>query len=86
MTHRCKGSLENRVSIRFTDILQELREEDKEDVTWRLFSIEEDYEYLHTYMSHVSEITYCPFCGQKLSKPHSFCYIIDGEYRKGGVD
>lgn len=66
ITHRCEGSLENEVSIRFTKQFNSLAISD-DFITWRLFKPEIDWgEYGNMYLSHVSEIKFCPFCGKEL--------------------
>ena len=65
ITHRCEGSLKNEMSIRFTTQYNSLEISD-DFVTWRLFRLETDYDYNSTYLSHVSEIKFCPFCGKEL--------------------
>ena len=67
LTHRCEGSLKNEVSIRYTNeygnfnILYDYE-------AWRLFKLETDSDYGVKYLSHISEIKFCPFCGEKLNK------------------
>ena len=65
-THRCKGSLNSRLSIRCTTPYSVRYKED--EVAWRLFSIEESDYDCSRYLSHITEINYCPFCGEKLEK------------------
>lgn len=63
-THRCKKSLENRMSIRLID--------DIEEPTWTLYNpiIEYDYDLEYDYhrLNMVCPIEYCPFCGMKLKE------------------
>ena len=66
-THRCEGSLRNGVSIRYTTKFKNYNDlYDYE--TWRLFKLVVDSEYDSKYLSHVSEIEFCPFCGKKLKE------------------
>lgn len=58
-THRCKQSLENRMSIRLID--------DIEEPAWVLFEPTLDFEYSYRYLHLVCPIEYCPFCGAKLN-------------------
>lgn len=66
ITHRCKGSLKNEVSIRFTNEYGSLEISDDFE-TWRLFK-PTDSDYGSTFLSHVSEIKFCPFCGKELKE------------------
>ena len=66
-THRCEGSLRNGVSIRYTTKFKNYNDlYDYE--AWRLFKLVVDNEYDSKYLSHVSEIEFCPFCGKKLKE------------------
>lgn len=65
ITHRCDSSLKNEMSIRFTTQYNSLEISD-DFVTWRLFRPEINYDYNSIYLSHVSEIQFCPFCGKEL--------------------
>ena len=65
ITHRCKGSLENKVSIRYTKEFQNINYL-SDYIAWRLFQLETDSDYGCAYLSHVSEIKFCPFCGKEL--------------------
>lgn len=60
ITHRCEGSLKNKVSIRYTKQFSCNIRHDYE--AWRLFKLECGEEYDNYYLSHISEINYCPFC------------------------
>lgn len=67
-THRCKQSLDANCSIRkypksSNGLMHNLMDRDGQ---WHLYSREVDFDYDVTYMSHVSKILYCPFCGEKL--------------------
>ena len=67
LTHRCEGSLKHKLSIRFSKEFNNMTiPYDFE--TWRLFELEIDADYDSKYLSHVSEINFCPFCGEKLMK------------------
>ena len=55
-THRCKGSLAERVSIRYED----------ETAAWWMFKPAHDLEWDAYYLSVVAKIDYCPFCGEEL--------------------
>ena len=64
-THRCEGSLKAKVSIRYSHRYPKWSNQG-DKVTWRLFQLEIDSEYDTKYLSHVSEIKFCPFCGEEL--------------------
>lgn len=65
-THRCEGSLNNKVSIRYTTRFSIPFDGDYE--AWRLFNLDfNDYNYSPS-LSYVCEIKYCPFCSKKLQK------------------
>ena len=64
-THRCQGSLQNRVSIRldaqkYKFSLKEIRK------GWSLWNRKHDFDYDCYLDRFVSSITFCPFCGVKL--------------------
>ena len=64
-THRCEGSLKNEVSIRYTKQYRYINAlYDYE--AWRLFKLRIDSEYDSKYLSHISEIKFCPYCGKEL--------------------
>lgn len=64
ITHRCEGSLKNQMSIRYTNQYGNFNiSYDYE--AWRLFK-PTDSDYGSTFLSHVSEIKFCPFCGKEL--------------------
>jgi len=63
-THRCNQSLNANCSIRKYQ-KSSIGRMDR-DGQWHLYSREVDFDYDVTYMSHVSKISYCPFCGEKL--------------------
>ena len=66
-THRCDGSLKNEISIRYAKKYENWNYKD-DYVAWRLFHLEHDSEWENEYLSHVTEIKYCPFCGEKLKE------------------
>lgn len=67
LAHRCKGSLKANVSIRYGYSSEFMRLQG--DIkAWRLFCYEYDYDYMSMNSHHVSEISYCPYCGEKLEK------------------
>ena len=35
---------------------------------WRLFELRIDFEYDSKYLSHISEIKFCPYCGKELEE------------------
>ena len=66
-THRCEGSLKNEVSIRYTKQYRYINAlYDYE--AWRLFKLRIDSEYDSKYLSHISEIKFCPYCGKELEE------------------
>lgn len=67
-THRCEGSLKAKVSIRFSKAFPGWNFGGGDYEAWRLFHLEYDSEYDTKYLSHVSKIDYCPFCGEKLDE------------------
>ena len=66
-THRCDGSLKNKVSIRYTKQYRYINDLCDYEA-WRLFKLQIDSEYDTKYLSHVSEIKFCPYCGKELEK------------------
>ena len=65
-THRCKGSLKAEVSIRYDYRFQLKMLRDLDYLAWRLYHYTFDGEYDCIEECHVSEIIYCPYCGEKL--------------------
>ena len=66
-THRCEGSLKNKVSIRYSKQYRHINAlYDYE--AWRLFKLRIDSEYDSKYLSHISKIKFCPYCGKKLEE------------------
>lgn len=67
ITHRCEGSLKHGVSIRFTNKFGTWKIKGDYE-TWRMFKATQcvDYVYDGYYLQHITEITYCPFCGERL--------------------
>lgn len=67
ITHRCKGSLNNRLSIRYQRPYKYVREFDP--VGWQLYQ-----NYFDTYYGVWAQrlpaqyIKYCPYCGEKLKE------------------
>lgn len=64
-THRCKGSLKSELSIRYCKQYKNWDIQGDYE-TWRLSKAEYDSEYGVKYLSNVTEIKYCPFCGEEL--------------------
>ena len=64
-THRCKDSLEARVSIRYG---KRFDWDDESTNYWRLYKNGWDSEWGSYYMEHIAVISYCPFCGEKLKE------------------
>ena len=64
-THRCEGSLKNKVSIRYTKQYRYINDLCDYEA-WRLFKLRIDSEYDTKYLSHISEIKFGPYCGKKL--------------------
>ncbi|MBQ8998149.1 MAG: hypothetical protein IJ086_05570 [Clostridium sp.] len=62
-THRCEKSLEKEVSIRFCEKFPNWDVENDVEC-WRLYK----YDLLEKYFSYITDINYCPFCGEKLDK------------------
>lgn len=66
-THRCKGSLKEKISIHYCRFMDGYNEdEDFNKLTWRLFCYRFDYDYDVYHKIHISEIEFCPYCGEKL--------------------
>ena len=66
-THRCEGSLANEVSSRYCKKFS-IIDYPGDYEAWRLFKLQIDSEYDTKYLSHVSEIKFCPYCGKELEK------------------
>ena len=67
VTHRCKGSLANHVSIRWEKRLPGL--DIKGDVyAWRGYCYVWDSDYDVYLQRHFAVIQYCPFCGKLLEE------------------
>lgn len=64
-THRCEGSLEHEVSIRYCEKYQDLYSKNDFEA-WRLFENAYDWDYDSHYPNHIAKIKYCPFCGIRL--------------------
>lgn len=67
ITHRCKGSLKEHVSIRYAYPYQwaHIHFPDEKQA-WRMITYGVDVVYIET---SNKEINFCPFCGQKLEAP-----------------
>ena len=66
-THRCEKLLKSKVSIRHNRYVENsCLDMDWNTETWRLFSYHWDNDWDCMLQHHVSEIKYCPFCGEKL--------------------
>jgi hypothetical protein len=64
-THRCEKSLKSKVSIRYNKQFPRWNiGGDKE--AWRLYHYTYNGEYDSITDCHVSEIEFCPYCGEKL--------------------
>lgn len=55
-THRCEESLAAKISIRY----------EEKTSAWWLFKPTHDLDWDTYYLSVISKIQYCPFCGEKL--------------------
>lgn len=62
ITHRCKGSLKARASIRYDDDKYLPKE-------WILRLVQFDTESWGLYPHYCGRIDYCPYCGQRLEEP-----------------
>lgn len=66
-THRCEESLKSNVSIRYCRFMEGYNLDlDWNREIWGLYHYEFDIEWEYTIQKHVSEIKYCPYCGEKL--------------------
>lgn len=54
--HRCKGSLANRMSIRYRI----------GECDWQMSKFDFDFDYMVHYERRIARIRYCPFCGERL--------------------
>lgn len=66
-THRCSGSLENRISIR-KNANRWHYDADGIVTGWTLWNREHDLDYDCYLDIMVARITFCPFCGKRLMK------------------
>lgn len=68
ITHRCKGSLNNRLSIRYENPYA-WRSDIPRTYGWQLYYNYYDSEWM-VYMNRLvaSYIKYCPYCGEKLKE------------------
>ena len=62
ITHRCRGSLKAGISIRYGKGWFEGN-------AWRMWKPITDSEWGTTVLTPITEIQFCPFCGQKLEAP-----------------
>ena len=67
ITHRCKGSLDAGISIRWEKRLENLSL-DNDWYAWRMSKYAYDFEYDVYVKHHFAEIKYCPFCGKLLEE------------------
>lgn len=65
ITHRCEGSLANEMSIRYSK-QHTMLNISSDYKTWRLFKLTMSDDYNSYYLSHISPIEFCPFCGKRL--------------------
>lgn len=54
-THRCQGSLEAKMSIRYGG-----------GSSWWLYKPVHDFDWDTYYLNGITKINFCPFCGKKL--------------------
>ena len=69
-THRCQGSLNADLSIRYDEIPKWKRQAFglQDEKAWVLYENKLDLDWLSWYQNYLAIINYCPFCGQKLSE------------------
>lgn len=66
-SHRCEGSLESQCSIRRYEHVPRLNML-YDDGKWHLYMQNYDLDYCYTYMDHVAEVRFCPWCGKRLDE------------------
>ena len=66
-THRCEGSLDQGISIRFCDPYHKI--EKYSGFSWWLFHPEYEPEWFSWYLRPICPIKVCPFCGEVLEPP-----------------
>ena len=66
ITHRCKNSIKNNISIRYTNPYKHTSLSNKED--WWLLKAIQDFDYDSFYLQPITTIQYCPFCGERVKK------------------
>ena len=65
ITHRCEGSLNAKMSIRFEDPFKPWGKYEK---TWWLSKLDARNDWGVKYLRVIGKITYCPYCGVKLAE------------------
>ena len=65
-THRCKGSLEQYISIRLCNPYEGFTALSK--FGWWLLKARYDFDYDTYFLQPICEIKHCPFCGEKLGE------------------
>lgn len=65
-THRCKGSIDAKVSIRSNAQHNKYCEADGIYAGWTLWSVDYDIDWDVHVSTRIATITYCPFCGMRL--------------------
>lgn len=79
ITHRCRGSLKARVSIRYAYQWPYMLRSPSEKQAWRMITYGVDDEYMDIVIkTSDTEINFCPFCGQNLEAPEQ---LTDKEQR-----
>ncbi len=64
ITHRCKNSIENGISIRYTNPYPNYPT--LSNKTWWLLKNHFDLDYDVNHLIPITTIQYCPFCGERL--------------------
>ena len=65
-THRCDGSLANKVSIRYCKRFKNL-DSPYDYEAWRLYKYK-DEGWGNGWLDYISKINYCPYCGKELQE------------------